>query len=41
MPRDVNGRPLAYGGRLPEVTDVQAELFRLRGENAQLKLDKD
>ncbi len=35
------GQPLVYGGQSPDVTDVQAELSRLRAENAQLKLDKD
>ncbi len=35
------GQPLAHGGRPPEVTDVQAELSRLRTENAQLKLDRE
>ncbi len=35
------GQPLSYGGQAPDVTDVQAELSRLRAENAQLKLDKD
>lgn len=35
------GAPLAHEGRTLEVTDVQAELSRLRTENAQLKLDKD
>jgi transposase len=33
--------PLAHGGRTSAVTDVQAELSRLRTENAQLKLDKE
>ncbi len=35
------GQPFARRGQLPEVTDVQAELTRLRTENAQLKQDKD
>ena len=35
------GQPLPYGGQAPDVTDGQAELSRLRAENAQLKLDKD
>ncbi len=35
------GQRLANGRRQTEVTVVQAELSRLRGENAQLKLDKD
>jgi len=35
------GQPPSYSGHLPEVTDVEAELARLRAENAQLKLDKD
>ena len=35
------GQPFSRRGQLPEVTDVQAELTRLRTENAQLKQDKD
>jgi len=35
------GASLSRRGPTPEVTDVQAELSRLRAENAQLKLDKD
>ena len=35
------GQPLSHRGPTPEVTDAQAELSRLRAENAQLKLDKE
>jgi transposase len=35
------GQPLSRSGQTPAVTDVQAELSRLRTENAQLKQDKD
>ena len=35
------GQRLANGGRQTTVTDIQAELSRLRAENAQLKLDKE
>ena len=35
------GQPFSRKRPLPEVTDVQAELTRLRTENAQLKQDKD
>ena len=35
------GPTRSHGGRPTAVTDVQAELSRLQGENAQLKLDKD
>ncbi len=39
--RTRRGQRLAHGGRPTEVTNVQAELSRLRVENVQLKLDKD
>ncbi len=35
------GQRFPNGRRQTEVTVVEAELSRLRGENAQLKLDKD
>ena len=35
------GQRLSNGGRQTALTDVQAELSRLRAENAQLKLDKE
>jgi len=35
------GQARARQGSVSEVTDVQAELSRLRAENAQLKLDKE
>ncbi len=35
------GQPFSRRGQLPEVTDVQAELTRLRTENAQLTQDND
>ena len=39
--RGRRGQPLSRSGPTPNVTDVQAELSRLRAENAQLKLDQD
>lgn len=35
------GRALSPGGQPRAVTDVQAELSRLRSENAQLTMDKE
>ena len=38
--RGRRGQPLSRSGPTPDVTDVQADLSRLRAENAQLKLTR-